>query len=103
MPPLKPVGYVVLWTGWIPRGKGRAPDFVRPESRSVEGLRETIVATREALDHAVASPERLESPERIAKHHLFGGMSAPQFLRFCAVHHHHHVKIIRDVLRADPA
>lgn len=103
LPPLSTVGHVVLWTGWIPRGKGKAPDFVRPEVLPAERLRAAIVETREVLARAAGSPERLADPRRIAKHHIFGGMSAAQWLRFSVVHHHHHVKIIRDVLRADPA
>jgi uncharacterized damage-inducible protein DinB len=100
--PLSTLGRIVLWSGWIPRGKGKAPDMARPQAVPPEQLVERIRAARDLLDRAVATPQRLADPRRIAKHYLLGGMSAAQWLRFLAVHHHHHVKIIRDVLRADP-
>lgn len=102
-PPLSTLGRITLWTGWIPRGKGRAPDFTRPEAVPPEGLRSQIVEVRRLLHGVLDAPEKLADPRRIASHPHFGGLTAAQWLRFVAVHHRHHVKIIRDVLRADPA
>lgn len=102
--PLRPVtsiGRIVLWSGWIPRGKGRAPAATQPDSPETDALIAEVETVQSLFSHSIEPPEALLEPQAIAKHPVFGGLNRAQWLRFVAVHHHHHAKIIRDVLRAD--
>lgn len=92
-------GRLVLLTGFIPRGRGEAPDGTRPSGRDREaverGLREmAALAARlgSRLEPLAASPARLPHP-------VLGAFTAAQWLRFAGVHHHHHEKIVRKILR----
>ena len=42
----------------------------------------------------------LEASGGRARHPRFGELGGHQWLRFMAVHHHHHLKIVRDIRRA---
>jgi len=104
--PLKPVttiGRFVLWSGWIPRGKGRAPSATQPEAPAPDELIAQVETVKVLFDDSIVPAETLLEPQAISKHPVFGGLNRAQWLRFVAVHHHHHAKIIRDVLRAHPA
>jgi hypothetical protein len=39
----------------------------------------------------------LEAGGGRSRHPLFGGLGGRQWLRFVTVHHHHHLKIVRDI------
>lgn len=91
-------GRVVLLTGYLPRGVGKAPGPTVPEgierSEVVEGLREVLETARElkgALDVIRRSEARMTHP-------ALGTLDAAQWLRFARIHHHHHEKIVRDLL-----
>lgn len=95
-------GRVVLVTGFIPRGKGRAPALTRPEGLSREeveaGFRDLADRIRSlgcCLKGVARSPVRMAHPS-------LGAFDASQWLRFTEVHHAHHEKVIRDVLDAAP-
>ena len=96
-----PVGRIVLWSGWIPRGKGKAPVATQPDDPAIDALIAEVETVQSLFSHSIEPPEALLEPRAIAKHPVFGGLNRAQWLRFVAVHHHHHAKIIRDVLRAD--
>ncbi|MDH3403645.1 MAG: DinB family protein [Acidobacteriota bacterium] len=103
LPPLTLAGRLVLATGWIPRGRGKAPAAVAPELASPAELAAQVLAVRALVTAALGSPERLADPRPVSRHHIFGGLSAARWVRFLAVHHHHHLKIIRDIERAASA
>lgn len=94
------VGRLCLLTGWIPRGRGRAPSSVRPrgiDARELDGrladLESELSALEPALPRLVASPLR-------APHPVFGPLAPGQWLRFVSIHHRHHLKIVRDIRQA---
>ena len=101
-PPGRPTvpGYLVLTLGFIPRGKGRAPDGTTPEGRSrfelidryaeVEGLAQEL---RDGLSDIAGHPS-------VRRHPLLGCFTARQWLAFADIHHRHHQKIIVDILGA---
>lgn len=99
-PQVTPLGRFVLWTGWIPRGKGKAPSATQPEAPERDALIEGIDGIERLFEQAIELPEALADPAPIAKHPYFGGLNRAQWLRFVQVHHHHHAKIVRDILRA---
>lgn len=94
------VGRLVLWAGFIPRGKGRTPDPFRPEAISAEALRRDLAEVRQRLDALGASLGVIQRSEASFRHFIFGELTAPEWLRFLGIHHHHHWKIIRDLRRA---
>jgi hypothetical protein len=90
------IGQLVLKTGYIPRGRGDAPDTTVPGKLAPTALRGRLelLATRVRALEA----EALEADERIVgNHQVFGGFTAAQWLRFMAVHGNHHAKIISDI------
>lgn len=93
---LGPMGTVILLTGWIPRGKAQAPEVVLPaEVVDVGALHASIAEARRLVETA--------HPERGGKrflHPALGPMNARQWLRFARIHTRHHVKIVRDIARA---
>jgi hypothetical protein len=93
-------GRAVLAMGWIPRGMGKAPEIARPlradgaqVAADLRRVRERIGALGERLEEIAAGQGR-------ANHPIFGGLTPARWLRFLWVHHHHHLKIIRDIRAA---
>lgn len=98
--PLKPIsllGHAVLLSGFIPRGKAKAPKRVRPVIATVDEL-------LAGLDALAVSITRVEDPAwkhpegPVIPHPYFGGLTSVQTLHFIGVHTHHHLKIVREVL-----
>jgi len=95
-----PMGWFVLLTGFIPRGKGKAPEFVLPTDRSSEEIAAGLEETLHGFEALADSLEQIErSPGRIP-HPILGRFNSVQWLRFAVLHHWHHNKIIADILRS---
>jgi hypothetical protein len=94
------IGRLVLWLGFIPRGKGRAPDPFRPESVSAEALQRDLADVRQRLAALAASLGVIQRSDASFRHFIFGELMPAEWLRFLGIHHHHHLKIIRDLRRA---
>ncbi len=94
------IGRLVLWLGFIPRGKGRAPDPFQPEAVAVEALRHDLADVRQRIDALAASLAVIQGSDASFRHFIFGELTPAEWLRFLGVHHHHHWKIIRDLRRA---
>ena len=95
-----PRGYLVLSTGFIPRGRGRAPDRTCPNGLSAL---EILAGFREVGAQVEGLQPRLTEVDAIAltrPHHVLGHLTPARWLRFAGIHHHHHDKIIRDILSA---
>ncbi len=103
LPPLTTIGRIILATGWIPRGRGRAPAAVAPAPAPPAELADQVRTARELLAESLPPEDLLADPRPIAKHPVFGGLSAARWVRFVVVHHHHHLKIIRDIESAASA
>jgi hypothetical protein len=89
-------GRVVLFFGWIPRGKGKAPKGTQPEPQDLE-----LELHMEEMNGAFESlePRLCELVDRgiWMPHPYFGGFDAVQWLRFTEIHNRHHLKIIREI------
>ena len=96
LPPLSKginfVGRMVLLTGWIPRGRGNAPEKLRGTPATAAELETQLAQLDELLDRIAAEPPRSTTP--VLRHPLFGGLSFAQSLSFLAIHTNHHLKII---------
>jgi hypothetical protein len=86
------IGRLVLLCGWIPRGRGRAPDKLTGTLASREQLEAQLAQLDTVIDRAFAEPPRDAAP--ILRHPAFGGLSYAESLAFIVVHTNHHLKII---------
>jgi hypothetical protein len=90
------LGRIVLLTGVIPRGKGKAPDFTLPMGLSIVELKKLYYDLIEKLDQL----ESIKLEGIVAKHPYFGGLTKKQWLKFIEIHQRHHLKIIDDIIKA---
>lgn len=93
-------GRVVQWTGRIPRGKANAPQPVVPmglEHEEVTSELHAVKARLTALDPRLTT---LAASRATSAHPILGHFTAREWLRFIAVHHGHHERIVRDILDA---
>ena len=110
VPPAPPginlLGRVVLGTGFIPRGRARTMPPFQPGAApaAAAGAGAVGIVGIEEIERGVRelAPRlgELEAGGGRSRHPLFGGLGGRQWLRFVTVHHHHHLKIVRDIRRA---
>lgn len=93
-------GRGVLATGWIPRGIGKAPEISRPAGAERAQVAADLRRVREKIEALAPRLDEIAAGRGRASHPIFGGLTPPQWLRLLWVHHHHHLKIIRDLRRA---
>lgn len=92
-------GWLVLTTRFIPRGRGQAPDFTLPAGLPREEVEEAFRDIRGRLAALEPRLEALAASPATLPHPSLGIFTAPRWLRFARVHHEHHEKIIRRILR----
>ena len=92
------IGRCLLLAGFIPRGKGKAPEAVTPIEPELETLAADLATTRRRF--AALDPSALRTDQAVGRHFVFGALDPAQWLRFVVIHHHHHGQIIRDIRRA---
>ncbi len=99
--PVPPRGFnpkreVLLRTGWIPRGRAKAPDIAMPsDAITREEVEELLAKAREHLSAATELP-----PTRWFRHFILGVLDRDDSLRFIDVHNRHHLKIVARILTA---
>lgn len=86
---------MVFTFGKIPRGKGRAPEIVKPKNPvSAKTLQELLSKTRVKLKEL----EGLESGSYF-RHPVFGDLRLQDAKKFLIIHTKHHLAIINDILK----
>lgn len=81
--------------GGFPRGKVKAPKFVRPpEIISTEDLNNQIQLAYKNIESV-----RLANKHAHFKHFIFGMLHKKRTVRFLKLHTNHHLKIIRDIVK----
>lgn len=88
------IGRLVLLTGYIPRGKAKAPESVLPKKKTNEEL---INELNLIEDQFINTRVDKKSKDIIFDHPFLGGMNQAQTLKFMLVHQKHHLKIIKDI------
>ncbi len=91
-----PVRSLMLITGWIPRGRAQSPEAVIPKYDIGTDEIVTLLDQGQALLSTASSLDR----GRWFIHPMLGPMTRKQTLRFIAVHNHHHLKIMREIVNA---
>lgn len=86
---------LIFTLGFIPRGLGKAPKIVNPETvASSEELHTLVNKIKNILNAAQNS-----HPQSNFKHPIFGMLNKQQTFRFIAIHNKHHLKIIKDIIK----
>ena len=93
-------GWIVLLVGAVPRGRGKAPERTLPKGTSAEKLAARFHGIRERVEGLEGSLAQLQASRATRNHFALGDLNAAQWLQFAVIHHNHHQKIIRDVLKA---
>ncbi len=99
---IKPIGRLVLRSGLIPRGVGKAPSVARPDDvisaeRLTEDLRQQLGNMGQIDEHL----EAVKSSRQTFEHPYFGHLNSRQWIRFVRVHTNHHMKIVGEILSAE--
>ena len=87
---------VVLWTGFIPRGRAKAPDFTIPKT---EINTDTILWHLKEVEELLPVFESLTDNHKYLNHPFFGKLTLAQSKRNLLIHTNHHLKIIRDIVK----
>jgi hypothetical protein len=90
-----PIRTFVLTTNHIPRGKGKAPKSVQPQTYSTESLLTHFEKVREKMTELYTL-----SPDTFFKHPYFGNLKHKNAIKFLEIHTKHHLKIIDDIVKA---
>lgn len=86
---------LILFSGYMPRGKGRSPkSFNNLDPINLEEIIEQFLKAKTNL----AGLDKLSKNHHF-KHPIFGHLNLIQTKRFIKIHSHHHLKIIRDILK----
>jgi hypothetical protein len=91
-------GRVFLTLNWIPRGRGKAPERMRPQGIDAGQLTAGLARERQRLSELEL--DALAGAGGTLPHPIFGPLDARLWLRFLEVHNHHHWKIVRDILQS---
>lgn len=86
---------IIMSTGYIPRGKGRAPKQTLPQN---ELSQEELLLQLEKVKLGITDLDQLDN-EKTFKHPLFGWLNLKDTIKFMGIHTHHHVKIIEDIVK----
>lgn len=99
-PPMRLAGRVLLALGWIPRGLGKAPEVTSAEGADRDEVAAALRRLRDRVEALAESMDEIARSRGRASHPVFGGLTPAQWLRFLWIHHHHHLKIVRDARKA---
>ena len=91
-------GMAVLVSGWIPRGRAKAPERSLPDTVG-DDLADRLDTLADSLETLHPRLTELHACPSTYEHPLLGHFTPAQWLRFLDVHHRHHEKIIRDIRR----
>lgn len=88
---------LVMTTGVIPRGKAKAPKYVRvAEGTEItkEDLKTQLVEVKTELEKLTDLPKKAHF-----KHPIFGLVNLEDSKKFLVIHTNHHLKIIKDIVK----
>lgn len=96
-PKRNPLKSFIMITGFIPRGKGKAPKQVIPQhDANQKELLELYNNTKE-----IAKQWDTIKKDQFFTHPSFGDMKSKAAQRFLRIHTHHHLKIVKDIAAAN--
>lgn len=93
------LGRIVLFSGKIPRGKGKAPEGFRPRGCSVDELQDKLDRVFSLANGLRDSTDNVGASRATKRHFVFGHLNPYQWIRLGHIHHKHHRRIIEDILK----
>lgn len=90
-------GHLCLTTGWIPRGKGKAPDFSRPAEVDQQKLVGKLAELRVQMELLGGRLDEIRASLAGFRHPAFGVLSLSDWVRLIRIHDHHHLKIVAEI------
>ncbi|WGD36044.1 DUF1569 domain-containing protein [Olleya sp. YS] len=88
------VGKVFFTLGFFPRGKAKAPKYVRPPETI---LKEDLLQQMQQVKANIKTISHLDQ-NAYFKHPLFGHINKKRVPHFLTLHTNHHLKIIKEIL-----
>ena len=89
-------GRAIFTSGRIPRGRGKSPEAAVPS----DGITEAELLTMLEESERLLDASRTLSPDHWYRHFAFGVLDRDRTLKFLRIHNRHHLRIVRDILRA---
>ncbi len=86
--------------GGFGRGTGQAPEVMRPDEHSPEFLLERLDESRQRWDGLALQANLIEQCRATRKHFAFGDLKPADWIRLCAIHNAHHLRIVEDIRNA---
>jgi len=80
--------------GFFPRGKAKAPKYVRPPETILEN---DLISQIQLAKSNIETINTLDE-NAFFKHPIFGNINKKRVVRFLELHTNHHLKIIKDIL-----
>jgi len=95
----KEIGTLILASGQIPRGRGRAPEGTIPKEESLSMVIAGLEDVQSLVGGLAGQLDTVDTCLNTLPHHALGHFTPSEWLRFLYVHHIHHAKIINDIVR----
>ncbi|MEO9571144.1 MAG: DUF1569 domain-containing protein [Polaribacter sp.] len=89
------LGKLFFKLGFFPRGKAKAPKYVKPPEVILDSA--IIIQLAEARKHIKEIKELNENA--YFRHPIFGHIQKKRVIRFIDIHTNHHLKIIKSILK----
>ena len=89
------IGKICLKIGFFPRGKAKAPKYVKPPEVILK--EDIITQLAEAREH-IKGIKNLEE-NAYFRHPLFGHINKKRVFGFMDIHTNHHLKIVKSILK----
>ena len=87
------IRFILLSLNRFPRGRGKAPDVVKPKEHEPSDLNLLYEKTKAAIEEL----GRLED-RQFFKHPVFGQLNRKNTIKFLEIHGRHHLSIIKDMV-----
>ena len=91
-----PVRAMVFTSGRIPRGRAKSPEAAVPS----DGIGDAELVAMLDESERLLEASRTLSPDHWYRHFAFGVLDRDRTLKFIRIHNRHHLRIVRDILRA---
>jgi DinB superfamily len=86
--------FFVFTSGKIPRGRGKAPESVRPAVLNAAHLKTRIDAAKTKINELSTLNAR-----NYFQHFFFGKLNVKATIKFLNIHIRHHLNIIKDIVK----
>lgn len=86
--------FILFYLKWFPRGKGKAPDRVKPQTTD-------NIDFQPLFDKAEIHIQKLEQAlsKQYMPHPIFGKLDKQQTITILTLHTLHHIRIIKDIVK----